>query len=121
MYSKGIWSLEYSPNGKELLSASSSGVCKIWDTKTGKATVKLSAHKGSSFWASYSESGSQIVTGGSDKIIYVWDRKNTKAPVMKLIGNESKIRSVGFFNKDKNIVSTSNHGEISIFDTKTGD
>jgi WD40 repeat protein len=40
---------------------------------------------------------------------------------MKLIGNAAKIRSVGFFNKDKNIVSTSNHGEISIFSTKTGD
>jgi WD40 repeat protein len=41
--------------------------------------------------------------------------------MMKLVGNQSKIRSVGFFNSDKHVVSTSNTGEISIFDFKTGD
>lgn len=31
------------------------------------------------------------------------------------------VRSVGFFNNDQNIVSTSLEGEITIFDAKTGD
>mmetsp|Transcript_6885 Transcript_6885/g.6034 ORF Transcript_6885/g.6034 Transcript_6885/m.6034 type:complete len:188 (+) Transcript_6885:3-566(+) len=119
--SRGIYSLDYDPSGKEILSASSSGVCKIWDAKTAKATTKLSAHKGSAFWASYSEGGDYIVTGGIDKIIYLWSRKKTTKPLMKLIGNDSVVRSVGFFNKDKNIMSTSIKGDITIYDTQTGD
>ena len=40
---------------------------------------------------------------------------------MKLIGNDSIVRSVGFLNNDKHIISTSMMGEITIFDSKTGD
>ncbi|CAI2374585.1 unnamed protein product [Moneuplotes crassus] len=119
--SKGIWCLDYSPSGKEILSSSGSGVCKIWDAKTGKATEKLSAHKGSTYWGAYSESGNLMVTGGFDKTIYVWSRKKTSKPALKLIGNQSKVRCVGFFNDDKYILSTSQGGEITIFDAKTGD
>jgi len=33
---EGVWCLNYSHDGKRLLSASSDGLCKIWDVKTGK-------------------------------------------------------------------------------------
>ncbi len=42
----GIWSLNYSHDGKRLLSASSEGLCKIWDVKSGKCTTELTAHMG---------------------------------------------------------------------------
>ena len=103
------------------MSASSSGVCKIWDPKTGKASAKLSAHKGNAFWAAYNESGHQIATGGSDKVIYIWDRKNTKNPVHKLIGNSGMVRCVQFINSDKHILSGSLKGELTIYDAGTGD
>ena len=41
---EGIWSLEYSIDGKKLLSASPEGLCKVWDPKTGKATAELRGH-----------------------------------------------------------------------------
>lgn len=43
---EGIWCLNYSHDGKKLLSASSDGLCKIWDAKSGKCTQELTAHKG---------------------------------------------------------------------------
>lgn len=104
-----------------MLSASSSGICKLWDTKTGKPLTKLEAHKGNAFWATYSQSGDQIVTGGSDKQVYLWDRKLTKKPLKELSGNNSIVRSVAFLNDDNYIVSTSLEGDITIFDAKTGD
>lgn len=96
-------------------------MCKIWDSKSGEAILKLSAHKGNAFWASYNQSGDMIVTSGSDKIIYLWDKKNTKKPLKKLIGNADMVRSVVFFNNDESILSGSTKGEISIFDAKSGD
>jgi len=75
------------------LSASSSGVCKIWDAKTGKASTKLSAHKGGAFWATYNEAGDYMATAGTDKIVYVWSRKKASKPLLKLVGNKAKVRS----------------------------
>lgn len=103
------------------MSASSSGVCKIWDAKTGKASTKLSAHKGGAFWATYNEAGDYMATAGTDKIVYVWSRKKASKPLLKLVGNKAKVRSVCFFNKDRNIISTSLGGDITIYDAKTGD
>ena len=40
----GIWSLNYSHDGKRLVSASSEGICKIWDVKSGKCTTELTGH-----------------------------------------------------------------------------
>ena len=62
-----------------------------------------------------------MVTGGSDKLIYLWSRKKTSKPLLKLIGNDSIVRSVCFFNRDQNILSTSLMGDITIYDTKTGE
>jgi WD40 repeat protein len=43
---QGIWCLNYSHDGKKLVSASSDGLCKIWDVKSGKCAQELTAHAG---------------------------------------------------------------------------
>jgi COMPASS component SWD3 len=43
---EGVWCLNYSADGKKLLSASSDGFCKIFDAKSGKCTNELTAHVG---------------------------------------------------------------------------
>lgn len=42
----GIWSLNYDHEGKRLVSASSEGICKIWDVKSGKCASELFGHTG---------------------------------------------------------------------------
>ena len=42
----GIWSLNYDHEGKRLVSASSEGICKIWDVKSGKCATELLGHAG---------------------------------------------------------------------------
>ena len=40
----GVWCLNYFPDGKRLLSASSDGMSKIWDINSGKCTATLKKH-----------------------------------------------------------------------------
>ena len=40
----GVWSLNYFPDGKRLVSASSDGMAKIWDANSGKCTATLKKH-----------------------------------------------------------------------------
>jgi WD40 repeat protein len=42
----GVWCLNYAHDGKRLLSASSEGLCKIWDVKSGKVMQELTGHVG---------------------------------------------------------------------------
>jgi WD40 repeat protein len=42
---QGIWNLNYTKNGKNFVSASPDGVCKMWDARSGKETAKYHAHK----------------------------------------------------------------------------
>lgn len=41
---EGIWSLDYSKDGKKLVSASPEGLCKVWDVKSGKTVAELRGH-----------------------------------------------------------------------------
>ena len=40
----GVWCLNYFPDGKRLLSASSDGMSKVWDVNSGKCTATLKKH-----------------------------------------------------------------------------
>jgi len=42
---QGVWCLNYSPDGKTLLSASSDGLCKIFDAKSGKVAQMMTEHE----------------------------------------------------------------------------
>ena len=43
-HENGVWALNYFPDGKRLLSASSDGMTKIWDVNSGKCTGTLKKH-----------------------------------------------------------------------------
>ena len=111
---EGIWSLNYSHDGKKLLSASPEGVCKIWDAKTGKVAQELRAHTRKAYNASFSSDSNMVVTCGSDSMICYWDSRKPSKPVF--INNESKgvLLSCDVCNDQKFIVSTTMDGVVNV-------
>jgi len=116
---EGIWSLNYSYDGKKLLSASPEGVCKVWDPKSGKATAELRAHTRKAYYASFSTDNTMVATCGSDSLVILWDTRKPSKPVF--VNNESKgvVLSCDFMNDQKYIVSTTMDGVINITDIAT--
>ncbi len=117
---KGIWCLDYCPDGAQIASACSSGICKLWDPRTKKATSKLDAHKGFAFWVRYSHDGSQVLTCGIDRKIHLWDTKKTKKP-LATFEQKGVTRCVEFLDGDSKILSSSLDGDIMIHDKESGD
>jgi WD40 repeat protein len=85
---EGIWSLNYSADGKKLVSASPEGVCKVWDSKSGKCQAELRAHTLKAYCAVFSIDGNNVASCGSDSLVCYWDIRKPAKPVF--VNNQSK-------------------------------
>ena len=68
-----ITSLDYSPDGKYLLSASGDMLVKLWDVKQGKEIVTRKAHNTYVYSVRFSPDGKQFVSSGCDSLAKLWD------------------------------------------------
>lgn len=66
--------LDFSPDGKYLMSGDTGGYACFWDWKTGAMKSKFQAHEGVVMClAAHPQETSKVVTGGLDSAIHYWD------------------------------------------------
>ena len=69
-----IESLSWHPSKHYLLSASSDGTVRVWNTDTQKQARQLLGHTGHVYSSAWSPDGSKVVSGGlPDDSLHVWD------------------------------------------------
>src|SRR4051794_16540811 len=62
-----VYSLAFSPDGKQLATAGFDNVVKIWDPNGWKEIRTLTGHTGPVYCVAYSKDGSTIATSSQDK------------------------------------------------------
>ncbi|MEO9870756.1 WD40 repeat domain-containing protein [Ekhidna sp.] len=68
-----VTDIQFSPNGKLLLTTSRDGSARIWDlSDSRKLPIILDDHNDWVFTGSFNPSGSQVITGGGDEYIRTW-------------------------------------------------
>lgn len=72
-HTAGVTSIEFSPDGRYLLSASGNGTAKLWKTDTWTVFKTLIGHEGAVLYSAFSPDSSLIVTGGADRTIRLWN------------------------------------------------
>ena len=121
-HSDRVYSANFSPDGKYIVSSSDDGTIRIWDAKTGQTVGKpLEGYSGSDNFANFSPDGKYIVSSPVPGTIRIWDTK-TRQAVMELNPDRHKpLRFVIFSPDSKYIVSASVFdNSIRIWDAKTG-
>lgn len=118
-HSQGINSINYSNDGKMILSSSNDRTIRLWDIAAGKQICKMdSGNKNYLFYAQLSGNDTYIASVGDLGLVSFWDIRNTSGPVFK--NQESDVDTYilccDFLQNDKEILTTSEKGEISIFD-----
>ncbi|WP_414574339.1 WD40 repeat domain-containing protein, partial [Nostoc sp. CCY 9925] len=68
-----VYNASFSPDGKNIVTASFDKTARVWDSTTGKQLVQLKGHQDWVINASFSPDGKQIVTASADKTARVWD------------------------------------------------
>jgi WD40 repeat protein len=72
-HSATVYSVQFSPEGQKIVSASADNTVRVWSAATGECEQTIEGHTGTVTSAAFSPEGQQIVSGSYDKTVRVWD------------------------------------------------
>lgn len=87
-HTDSILDIDFSADGKRLVSTGAEGKALIWDVSNLDAgsplVMKLSGHQGRLWVAQYDPSGTLVATGGDDETVRLWSAGAHSAPINAL-------------------------------------
>ncbi|KAJ7192655.1 hypothetical protein GGX14DRAFT_594255, partial [Mycena pura] len=121
----GYWvsSVDFSPDGKRIVSASADETIRVWDAQIGllpendKTFVGLRKYVQSVF---FSHDGLHLVSGSLDDKVGIWDSETGVPSMEPFEGHTDSITSVAFSPDGTRIVSGSGDKTLRVWDSKTG-
>ena len=111
-------SVQFSPDGNYIVTASRDGIVKIWDVM-GKQVGETIKHEGYVNSAQFSPDGNYIVTASMDSTVKIWDAKTGKQ-MGETIKHEGYVNSAQFSPDGNYIVTASSDNTAKIWATNTG-
>jgi WD40 repeat protein len=112
-----VWSVAFSPDGRQIVSGSGDGTVKLWDTATGRNIRTFSHYFVLS--VAFSPDGRQIVSGSADNTVKLWDTA-TGRNIRTFSGHTEVVWSVAFSPDGRQIISGSEDNTVKLWDAVTG-
>lgn len=94
-----LWSLSFSPDGRNLITGDKDGQLKRWDAESGELLdTRCEASRGAYLSVSFSPNGDWIVSASEDCSARIYDGRTVK-PVKRLRGHIGPIRCIAVHNQ----------------------
>ncbi|KAJ3997666.1 hypothetical protein F5050DRAFT_1876401 [Lentinula boryana] len=114
--------VDFSADGKRIVSASGDRLIRIWNAETGKAIGDpLQGHSGKVTSIVFSPDGSRIVSGSDDETVRIWNTMMGRTIGTPLLGHSGWVTSVAFSPDGSRIISGSADQAIRIWNAETGE
>ncbi|KAJ6485356.1 WD40 repeat-like protein [Mycena vitilis] len=116
-----VTSVTFSPNGRQIASASFDETVRIWDTQTGVLVAGPFTGHTSWVWSvNFSPDGSRIASGSHDQTVRIWDAQTGVLVTAPFTGHTNSVTSVHFSPNGKQVASGSVDKTVRIWDAQTG-
>jgi glucose repression regulatory protein TUP1 len=116
-HKSSVESVDFSPNGRLVVSASWDGTVRIWNVRDGSA--KVFTDNADIFWSvRFSPNGQYVAAGNTDGFLRIWDVRTGRL-VKRWTGHKDGVWSVAFTPDGKGLVSGSGDGVVKCWDVSS--
>ena len=105
---------EFSPDGRQVVTAAGDGDVQVYDLATGKATMTLAAGDADALSAAFSPDETRIVAAYSGGAARVWDA-STGLQLTQLAGNGGSVQSARFSADGREVVTAGADGTVRVW------
>ncbi len=117
---EGLNKIQFSADGKLLVSAMQDKTGMIWDAETGELINTLDGHTAATRMEEFSKDGSRLFTAGEDGFGRVWNAE-TGDLLRVLQGHEGVVNSIRISPRFRNrAVTASDDSTVKVWDTEKG-
>ncbi|MFZ5504351.1 MAG: toll/interleukin-1 receptor domain-containing protein, partial [Pseudomonadota bacterium] len=114
-----IVSVDFSPDGKRVLTASQDGSAQVWDAESGLPLSAPLRHEGDVTHAAFSPDGRRVVTASIDDTARLWDAQSGEA-LGAPMRHEGGVRYAAFSPDGRRVVTVSGDGTARLWDAQSG-
>lgn len=116
---EALLSMDYSPDGRRIVTGGQTNDVDVWDAITGKLIFSMKGHNDDVVAVKYSPNGRFIASGGVDKNYILWDAI-TGDLVRRQAGHSDYVRDVAFSPDSKLIATASWDGTAMVWEVLSG-
>jgi WD40 repeat protein len=121
-HTHAVLSVDFSPDGKRVVSGSYDHTIRIWDARTGELVAgPFIGHTNHVRSVAFSANGKHVISGSFDRTIRIWDAGTGELVAGPFEGHTKAVSSVAFAPDGKCVVSGSFDCTIRIWDAGTGE
>jgi len=106
-----VFDLEYSRDGRRLLSAGGDALVKVWDPARSEPLAVLEGHTAQVIAAAFNTNATQVVSGGADRQLKVWDI-GTREKIVTLGDSMAAITAVAWPEDSASVWAATDRGGI---------
>jgi WD40 repeat protein/DNA-binding SARP family transcriptional activator len=108
-----VWSVDFSPDGKRLATASADETAKVWDANTGQELLTLRGHAGWVNAIAFSPDGKILATASDDATAKLWDAQTGQE--LLTLTETNRIYSLAFSHDGRQLATANGDGVITLW------